>query len=72
MAANSSPPRPFYKIKNKPTRFRNRLYTYKANNYNAEVLAGKSLLFKDLITTNENRNMLNRIFKVNTGKQNHP
>jgi hypothetical protein len=38
---------------------------------NAEVLAGKSLLSKELITTNANRNRLNIIFKVNTRKQNH-
>ena len=44
---------------------------------NAEVLAGVSLLsensplYKEIITTNENRTELNRIFKVNTRKQNH-
>ena len=37
----------------------------------AEVLAGKSLLSKKIITPNENRNRLNRIFKVNTRKRNH-
>lgn len=38
---------------------------------NAEVLAGVSLLSenKEIITTNENRNRLNRIFNVNTRKQ---
>ena len=37
----------------------------------AEVLAGKSLLSKKIITANENRNRLNRIFKINTRKRNH-
>ena len=44
---------------------------------NAEVLAGVSFLSENslrsspIITTNENRNRLNMIFKVNTRKQNH-
>ena len=38
---------------------------------NAEVLAGQSLLSKEMITTNENRNRLNRVFKINTRKRNH-
>ena len=37
----------------------------------ADVLAGKSLLSREIITTNKNRTELNRIFKVNTLKKNH-
>ena len=49
MAANSSPPRPFYKIKNKPTRFTNRLYTYKANNHKASIMEDLNKELRPLI-----------------------
>jgi hypothetical protein len=50
---------------------------YDITGKNAEVLAGVSLLSENslrinpIITENENRNRLNRIFKVNTRKRNH-
>lgn len=49
MAANHSPPKYFYKIKNKPTRFRNGTHTYKANNNKASIMSSLNEELRPLI-----------------------